>query len=278
MITINTISPTRFSFNGVPYLKNFMPFVTGNKIAIINVYDGCIILTQEPTIFSDYTVNGVTYTSVNDLQSVLLDVLYTRASLGGGGVTSVDFELGTDGDDLNSEVEDPNTTPLIKLNVPTASSNKRGVLSSDDWDEFNSKEPSIPTGETSQYWRGDKTWQTLDKSVIGLSNVDNTSDTDKPVSGAMQSALNDKADKSLAVNNVTLTAANWTLASGLYEYTYTNDAITATSQVDFTPLNASIDIVKAANVYPLITTTAGAAKCYAKKLPTANIIVNVLIY
>jgi hypothetical protein len=87
MITINTISPTRFSFNGVTYHKNFMPFVTGNKIAIINVYDGCITLTDAPTIFSDYTVNGVTYSSVNDLQSVLLDVIYTRNSLTNAAIT-----------------------------------------------------------------------------------------------------------------------------------------------------------------------------------------------
>lgn len=35
----------------------------------------------------------------------------------------------------------------------------------------------------------------LDKTDIGLSNVDNTSDANKPVSTAMQSALDDKADK-----------------------------------------------------------------------------------
>lgn len=35
-------------------------------------------------------------------------------------------------------------------------------------------EPIIASGTTSQYWRGDKTWQTLDKSAVGLSNVENT--------------------------------------------------------------------------------------------------------
>ncbi|NBO27278.1 MAG: hypothetical protein EBU96_10925, partial [Actinobacteria bacterium] len=39
---------------------------------------------------------------------------------------------------------------------------------------WNSKEPGITPGTTSQYWRGDKTWQTLDKSAVGLSNVENT--------------------------------------------------------------------------------------------------------
>jgi hypothetical protein len=57
---------------------------------------------------------------------------------------------------------------------------------------LNLKENSIATGATSQYWRGDKSWQTLDKSAVGLSNVDNTSDTSKPVSTAQQAALDGK--------------------------------------------------------------------------------------
>lgn len=57
------------------------------------------------------------------------------------------------------------------------------------------KEDTITAGTTSQYWRGDKSWQTLDKTAVGLSNVDNTSDANKPVSTATQTALNTKADK-----------------------------------------------------------------------------------
>ena len=55
------------------------------------------------------------------------------------------------------------------------------------------KEPAISAGSTSQYWRGDKTWQTLNKSAVGLGNVDNTSDANKPISTATQSALDAKA-------------------------------------------------------------------------------------
>ncbi|RVU26536.1 hypothetical protein EOJ36_00645 [Sandaracinomonas limnophila] len=57
-------------------------------------------------------------------------------------------------------------------------------------------EPSISAGTTSQYFRGDKTFQTLDKATIGLSNVDNTSDLNKPISSATQTAL----DTKLALN------------------------------------------------------------------------------
>lgn len=62
--------------------------------------------------------------------------------------------------------------------------------------QIDSKEPLITSGTTSQYWRGDKSFQTLDKAAVGLANVDNTSDANKPVSTATQTALDLKADTS----------------------------------------------------------------------------------
>lgn len=41
------------------------------------------------------------------------------------------------------------------------------------------KEDTITAGTASQYYRGDKTWKTLNKSAVGLGNVDNTSDATK---------------------------------------------------------------------------------------------------
>jgi len=57
---------------------------------------------------------------------------------------------------------------------------------------LNTKEPVIVAGSTLEYWRGDKTWNTLNKTVVGLSNVDNTTDLNKPISTATQTALNTK--------------------------------------------------------------------------------------
>lgn len=55
------------------------------------------------------------------------------------------------------------------------------------------KEDEITPGTTTQYWRGDKTFQTLNKAAVGLGNVDNTSDALKPISTATQTALDGKA-------------------------------------------------------------------------------------
>jgi len=59
---------------------------------------------------------------------------------GSGTVTSVAaLTLGTTGTDLSSTVATGTTTPVITLNVPTASATNRGVLSSADWTTFNNK-------------------------------------------------------------------------------------------------------------------------------------------
>ena len=45
-------------------------------------------------------------------------------------------------------------------------------------DQLDGKESSITVGTTGQYWRGDKSFQTLDKAAVGLGSVDNVSAAD----------------------------------------------------------------------------------------------------
>jgi len=69
------------------------------------------------------------------------------------------------------------------------------------------KEPTIAGGSTAQYWRGDKSWQTLDKTAVGLPNVDNTSDANKPVSPAQATAIGSKSDTATTVTKDSGTGA-----------------------------------------------------------------------
>jgi hypothetical protein len=63
---------------------------------------------------------------------------------GNGTVTSVAaITLGTTGTDLSSTVATGTTTPVITLQVPTASATNRGALSSTDWTTFNNKATSV---------------------------------------------------------------------------------------------------------------------------------------
>ena len=60
-----------------------------------------------------------------------------------GTVTSVAaLTLGTTGTDLSSTVATGTTTPVITLQVPTASATNRGALSAADWTTFNNKQPA----------------------------------------------------------------------------------------------------------------------------------------
>ena len=72
------------------------------------------------------------------------DATGTVALVGGAGVGTVTsvaaLTLGTSGTDLNSSVANGTTSPVITLNVPTASATNRGALSSADWTTFNGKE------------------------------------------------------------------------------------------------------------------------------------------
>lgn len=87
------------------------------------------------------TINGVEY-----------DLSQNRSwtiSTGSGTVTSVSaLTLGTSGTDLTSTVASGTTTPVITLNVPTASASNRGALSSTDWTTFNNKGSGTITSVT----------------------------------------------------------------------------------------------------------------------------------
>ena len=79
---------------------------------------------------------------------------------------------------------------------------------------LNAKEPTITAGTTSQYYRGDKTFQTLDKSAVGLGNVDNTSDANKPVSTAQATAIALKQDTLVSGTNIKTINGSSILGSG----------------------------------------------------------------
>ncbi len=93
----------------------------------------------------------------------------------------------------------PNTDCTAPSNIAQDTTHR--FVTDTEKSTWNGKENAISAGTTSQYYRGDKSWQTLDKSAVGLSNVDNTSDVDKPVSTAQQTALDLKEDKTNITNN-----------------------------------------------------------------------------
>ncbi len=108
----------------------------------------------------------------------------------------------------------PDIKKIIASNTTTPTwGSITGTLSNqtDLQSALDAKEPLIADGTTSDYWRGDKSWQVLDKTAVGLSNVDNTSDANKPISTATQTALDLKADKTGVIQLVGAYTTNTTL-------------------------------------------------------------------
>lgn len=52
------------------------------------------------------------------------------------------------------------------ISMPAATTSVSGYLTSTDWNTFNNKEGAITAGTTAQYYRGDKTFQTLDTLAV----------------------------------------------------------------------------------------------------------------
>ena len=89
-----------------------------------------------------------------------------------GTVTNVSaLTIGTSGTDLSSTVANPTSTPVITLNVPTASATNRGALSSTDWSTFNNKAPAV-TYTTGYIPFGQGTTTPNQSSAFTWSNTD----------------------------------------------------------------------------------------------------------
>jgi hypothetical protein len=100
---------------------------------------GAANFTGQLTLGSTITNGSSTYTLPSATGTLAL-----TSQLTSGTVTSVAaLTIGTSGTDLSSSVANSTTTPVITLNVPTASATNRGALSSADWTTFNSKQSAL---------------------------------------------------------------------------------------------------------------------------------------
>lgn len=108
--------------------------------------------------------------------------VFDNSSYGTGTVTSVAaLTIGTSGTDLSSSVVNSTTTPVITLNVPTASATNRGALSSTDWSTFNSKEPAITWAQGDiLYGTGVNTYTKLAKNTSATRYLSNTGTSNNP--------------------------------------------------------------------------------------------------
>lgn len=179
------------------------------------------------------------------------DVLQRKA---GGWVSRTIAQLKTDLALTRSDVGLGNVNNTADTDKPISNDTAAalGALSS----AVSGKEPSISPGDSTQYYRGDKSWQVLNKTAVGLTNVDNTADANKPISTNQQAALDDRVRhdtssqglsttrQSNARTNISAVARN-ELVFNVKDYGAKGD----NSTVDDTAIAAAITAAKAAGVF-----------------------------
>jgi predicted heme/steroid binding protein len=117
---------------------------------------------------------------------------FSGTSSSTGTVTSVAaLTLGTTGTDVSSSVVNGSTTPIITLNIPTASASNRGVLSAADWSTFNSKQAAgtyaTGTGSASGTNTGDETTATI-KTKLGITTLSGSNTGDQTIPTTLPNA------------------------------------------------------------------------------------------
>jgi hypothetical protein len=130
---------------------------TANTASTIPVRDASGYLTS-PTI------------TATDNSTKLATTAFVQSNLTGGVSTIATTNL-TASRALTSDASG-------KVAVSAVTSTELGYVSgvsSSIQTQLGGKEPSITAGTTGQYWRGDKSWQTLNSTAVGLGNVTNES-------------------------------------------------------------------------------------------------------
>ena len=211
----------------------------------------------------------------------------TFNSKGSGTVTSVAaLTLGTSGTDLSSSVANGTTTPVITLNVPTASATNRGALSSTDWTTFNNKQATITGGATTITTSNLTVSRALVSDGSGKVAVATTTATEigyvNGVTSAIQTQLDAKADKTSTFNIQTGTSYTLVLTdagkiiemqSGSANIVY----IPLNSSVAF-PIGTEIQVLQFGNGQTTITPVSGVTtKSKSSQLKIGNVYTGVTL-
>jgi hypothetical protein len=190
--TVSIASGTGISASGT--YPNFTVTNTGVTSAVagtgISVSSGTGAVTVTNTA-PDQTVAISSGTGISVTGTYPNFTVTNTSPSSGGTVTSVAaLTLGTTGTDLSSTVANSTTTPVITLQVPTASATNRGALSSADWSTFNGKANAFT--------------YTTNYIPYGQGTTTPTQSANLTFDGTTQSAPVQRASNGIVTNNKTI--------------------------------------------------------------------------
>ena len=221
---------------------------TGDN-AVNSLYSGLATSKQDTLTLTTTGTSGAA-----TLIGATLNIPQYSSGGGGGTVTSVSaLTLGTTGTDLSSSVANSTTTPVITLNVPTASASNRGALSSSDWNTFNAKQDALVSGTNIKTING--------SSILGSGDL--------VISGG--------GSNPIKLTSQTLSVGSWALLGEYYTYAFSNANIDTTCDISVTPQNASYLTAYNSQILPFINVAAGVATFYSQFPPQDNMIVDIVI-
>lgn len=81
MIQIESYGPDQFKFNGIPHFKNYILEVVNDTVSIVNKFDSSQGLIKRQR-FDLIAVDGVVYTSIEELVNILYPLIYSATKNG----------------------------------------------------------------------------------------------------------------------------------------------------------------------------------------------------
>jgi hypothetical protein len=134
-----------------------------NSSAITSVFGRTTVITANE---GDYVLDKMGDVDLTTAPPLTGDVLKYNGTKWVPGVVSA----GSGGTVTNVTASGPlsvtNGTSTPAIAISQANTTTSGYLTNTDWNTFNNKQPAIAVGTTTQYYRGDKTWQTLDTFAV----------------------------------------------------------------------------------------------------------------
>ena len=136
------------------------------------------LFTQNQLRFQEASPSGQNYVALRAPSSIASDVVWTLPAAdgalgqilmtnGSGALSWTSINPGTVTNIIAAaplSVTNGTTTPSLTLSQADASTS--GYLSSADWNTFSAKEPALSAGTSAQFYRGDKSWQTLNSDAV----------------------------------------------------------------------------------------------------------------
>jgi hypothetical protein len=255
--------------SGNGYKTYFAWGTTGQSAHVINA-SGAIGLNTSITGSTNFGTSGQVLTSGGSSATPTWQTPST------GTVTSVSaLTLGTTGTDLSSSVATSTTTPVITLNVPTASATNRGALSSADWTTFNGKQANLVSGTNIKTVGGVSLLGAGDVGVIGATyggtGVNNGSNTITLAGNLTHAGAFTQSFTATANTAVTLPAGNTASSNNLLSSATAVGIVTGTPSSStylrgdgtWSSVSASVTITNdtstSSTLYPTFTSSTGTA-------------------